>query len=51
MSTTTKPQIKDSVPLILCKICIKDKGRSRKFPSLHSLKWHQTHDHGDEFNR
>jgi len=48
MSTRTETQIKDSVSLILCNICIEDKGRSRKFSSQHSLKWHRTHEHGDD---
>lgn len=45
MASTEIP-IKDSdILFLLCNICKKNKGRSQKFYSLHSLKWHSTHEH------
>jgi len=39
--------IKDSAAhFLLCIICKEEKGRSRKFHSLHALKWHLKHEHG-----
>ncbi len=43
--------LKDSPELILCKFCIKIKNRSKKFQSLHALKWHLHHNHGDEIKQ
>lgn len=43
--------IKDTLPInysktfLLCIICKEEKGRSRKFYSIHALKWHFTHEH------
>lgn len=42
----TEIPIKDSsIPFLLCDICRTNKGRSRKFKSIHALKWHNTHEH------
>ena len=44
--------IKDSTQnFLLCKQCLKIKNRSRKFHSLHALKWHLTNQHGDEIKQ
>jgi hypothetical protein len=41
--------IKDSdVPFVLCDICKENKSRSRKFHSMHALRWHIKHEHGNE---
>ncbi|MEX0862745.1 hypothetical protein [Nitrosopumilus sp.] len=34
--------------LILCAYCIKIKGRSKRFNSIHALTWHVTHNHQDD---
>jgi len=46
MSENSLP-IKDS-EIILCKYCIRIKNRSKRFSSLHALRWHVTHHHKDE---
>jgi len=44
--------IKDSnISYFLCDFCKEEKGRSRKFHSLHALKWHLTNNHGDEIKK
>jgi len=41
-----KIPIKDSnAHFLLCTICKEEKGRSRKFHSLHALRWHFKHEH------
>jgi len=50
MIANTLP-IKDSKPFLLCSICKKEKGRSRKFRSNHALKWHKTHCHSGDLSQ
>ena len=34
--------------LILCKICLRIKNRSKRFSSIHALQWHVSHHHKDD---
>jgi len=42
---------KDSKSFLVCIICKKDKGRSKKFKSNHALCWHKTHHHSEALPR
>lgn len=45
MIKSTLPINNSKKTFLLCIICKEEKGRSRKFHSLHALKWHLRHTH------